>query len=200
MSDLKIYLIEQLTAYLEAVPESVTTDTYALSVFVSHESDMGIQDLEISIGVHTEGQVKERLERSGGGASEARWNFLEWGDPFEKFEWGMNNYKTILGVDRDHKSIAIALREDWLRNRSLLGIEEEDFDSFEDYLFAEESGIDRFRQEVAEACLSLRERGVITRVFGDHEVLIAIHGVCDNFLENQPTKLANPNLEQMILT
>ena len=197
MLDLKEFLQERISAYLESAPEAIISDTYALSVFVSHESDLGIQNLEVCVGVHTESQVRERLARSGGRAYEARWNFLVWGDPFEPFEWGINNYQSIMGVDRDHNSVGLEFREDWLRGRGIFGLGEEDFDNFDDYVCAQKTAAEQFLIEVAEACVALRNKGVISDVFGERGVLIAIHGVSDNFFDNQSTKLANPDLEKM---
>lgn len=199
MPDLKEFLQERISAYLESAPEAIVSDTYALSVFASHQSDLGIQNIEVCVGVHTESQFRSRLARSGGSAYEARWNFLVWGDPYERFEWGINNYQSIIGVDRDHNPVGLDIREDWLRGRGILGLSEEGFDHFDDYVCAQESAAEQFLIEVAEACVALRNKGVISDVFGERGVLIAIHGVSDNFFDHQSTKLANPYLEKMDL-
>ena len=190
------YLNSQVREYLESVPPNITSDVYALSMYISDECDLELQNVELSVGVHTESQVIARLNRARNQTDEfeARWSFLVWSDPHEPFVWGKQNYKTVLGEDRDLDPVGLEYREEWLRESGLWGLEADDFDDYEEYFEVVHNAKEAFWSLIGEVGLEQRRSGLIARIFGDRRILIAVHRVASN-LDNSATRIANPDGE-----
>ena len=163
------FLTEGFENYLKSIPDEIASEAYALSIWISDESDLWLQGVVIAVGVHTESQFQSRLREKSSNENEARWNFSVWGDVFERFAWNKNNYQIVLGEDRSLSFLGGEFIEGWLRDRDLWGFHEREFEDAGAWDEALTSGGELFWRMVGKSALKLRTSGLLEGTFGERD-------------------------------
>jgi len=175
-----------ITAYLAQIPPAIAADSYALSIFLFEDV---CDELSLHVGVHTESQVAQRLQRDIS-PREARWNLPVWSGYSPAPEWGNQHYVVILDIEDPQEGIDA--REQWLKSHGWW-LQDMEFEDDDEEFVLNDAARMAFWQLVAQVAVDLRAEGLIRATF-PQDLAVAIHEThCCGDETIEATSLANPD-------